>query len=305
MRLSEAATDYQYAILDHTPQSQRWALQKLQRFITWCAEQDITDLERLHPTDLRKFLAALRENPSPRTGTPLSTYTLHGYAQVVKGWLNWCHSEGFCSDRLASRLEMPHVDIKVIETFSPEQIKRLFAACAQAPTPALLARDRAILSVMFDTGIRAAELCGLTLENVHLTPQDAFLKVFGKGRKEREVGLGNAARLALHRYVQRYRHAPQGEQHVFLSRYQQPLTRDALIRIFYRLRAAAKITGVRCSPHTARHTFAVNYLAAGGDVYKLSRLLGHTSVLVTENYLRAYKARDARKDGLSVLDHLS
>lgn len=305
MDISQALNEYRYAVLHLSPRTQGWYLQKLSVFVEWCGDQNKNTLEQITAGDLRRFLADARTRTNPQTGAPLSSYTLHGYMQVIKGFLNWCADEDLVSARLAKRIEMPHVDIKVIETFSPDQIKRLFAACEQDRTPALVMRDKAILSILLDTGIRASELCGLTLENIFLEPQEAFLRVFGKGRKQREVGLGKNARAALYRYIIRYRKAPKEERHVFLTRIQQPLTLHGLEDLFHRLRDAAKITGVRCSPHTCRHTFAVNYLAAGGDVYKLSRLLGHTSVLVTENYLRAYQARDARKDGLSVLDRLS
>lgn len=304
MRLSDALTEYQYAILARSPQTQRWYIQKLQAFLAWCAGQGVQELEALSTGHIRKYLAILASTKSERTKNPLSTYTVHGYAQVIKGWLSWCEAEGLTERSAADRVDMPDVEEKVIQTFTPTQVKALFAASNHAPTPQLSARDRAILAVLFDTGIRASELCGLTLDCVHLTPQEAYLKVLGKGRKEREVGLGQEARRDLARYLTRYRHAPPGDQHIFLSHYGEPLTRDALIRLFYRLRDTAHIKGVRCSPHTARHTYAVRYLEAGGDIYKLSRLLGHTSVKTTEIYLKAYQAKEARKGGLSVLDLL-
>jgi integrase/recombinase XerD len=100
-------------------------------------------------------------------------------------------------------------------------------------------------------------------------PQEAYLKVLGKGRKEREVGLGKEARRTLHTYLYRYRQSPPDELHAFLSRYGQPMNHNLLDQLFSRLCRAAKIKGVRCSPHTARHTYAVRYLEAGGDIYKL------------------------------------
>lgn len=70
------------------------------------------------------------------------------------------------------------------------------------------------------------------------------------------------------------------------------------------MKCATDITGVRCSPHDFRHTFAFNYLANGGDVLKLSRLMGHTDITVTAGYLKAFTARDARRGYVSVLDTL-
>lgn len=303
MRLSVALDEYRFACLDLSPQTQRWYTEKLQMFRTWAEGQGTSELEDVTPALVRRYLAHLRETSNPRTGKPLSTYTTHGYAQVIKGFLAWCAREELISEKVAKRIDLPRVETKVIEIFTPTQIKRLFVVTSKEITPALAARDKAVLSILLDTGIRASELCSLTLDNTHLTTTDAYLRVTGKGRKEREVGLGNEARTALHRYIVRHRDAPEGERHVFLSRKRGPLTVSGLDQIIYRLSEWAGIEGVRCSAHTFRHTYAINYLAAGGDVYKLSRLLGHTGVGVTENYLRAFRSKDARK-GLSVLDSL-
>lgn len=308
MQVSQAVEEYSYAILDLSPHTQRWYVEKLEVFVEWCEEQHIL-LENIRVADIRAFIEAVRKRTNPHTGRPLSTYTVHGYAQVVKGFFNFCINEDrleeLVSDKLPKRIKMPRVEQKIIETFSQEQIKGLFVACEREITSDLVIRDKAILSVLLDTGIRAGELIGLTLNHVHLSPQNAYIKVFGKGMKWREVGLGKEARTALHTYIALYRCAPPAEQHVFLSRRTGgPLTVDGLNQILYRLRDWADIKGVRCSAHTFRHTYAVSFLSAGGDIYTLSRLLGHTSVQVTENYLRAFKAREARKNGISILDQM-
>lgn len=142
-----------------------------------------------------------------------------------------------------------------------------------------------------------------TVDGTHLTTEDAYLVVNGKGRKQREVGLGKHSRQQLHRYIYRFRPHDSGLPDVFVTRDHKPLRPEALDRMLYKLRDRAGIEGVRVSAHTFRHTYAVSYLKNGGDIYKLSRLLGHTSVVITENYLRAFEARDARR-GLSVLDEM-
>src|ERR1700694_587759 len=100
---------------------------------------------------------------------------------------------------------MPKLQVKIIETFTKDQVKAMLAACEKEFDHNLAVRDRAILYVLYDTGIRASELRGLTLDHVYLRPDDAYLKVLGKGDKWREVGLGKDARTALHRYLTRYR----------------------------------------------------------------------------------------------------
>lgn len=83
----------------------------------------------------------------------------------------------------------------------------------------------------------------------------------------------------------------------------QPLTISGLERIIYRLGKWAKVKGMRCSPHTFRNTFAVNYLKATGDIYKLSRIMGHSGVDVTEGYLKTVKNKEVR-NSVSVADNL-
>jgi len=302
MQLSDALTEYRYAILEHAPKTREWYEQKLVVFLAWC-ESDGVDLADLKPLHLRRFLAYLRERPNeryPERGN-LSDNTVKGYAQVMKGFLTFCAKEELISERLAKQAPIPHVESKVIQTFTREQVKRLFTACGLESFRVLAERDRAILAVLLDTGIRASELCGLRLENAFLQPNDGYLLVDGKGRKQREVGLGKEARTHVHRYIYRYRDAPRSEHHIFVGRRRQPMTPYGLDQMLYRLRDWAGIVGIRCSAHTFRHTFAVSYLAAGGDIYKLSRLMGHSNVSTTEIYLRDYKDRDARK-GPSVLD---
>src|SRR5260370_17828520 len=164
--------------------------------------------------------------------------------------------------------------------------------------------DRAIISLLVDTGIRASELCSLTLDNVFLNLNEAHLKVYGKWSKWHEVGMGKQARTILHRYLTRHHRAVKEEQHVFLNRYGRPLTVSGIDQLLERLNGWARVKGLRVSAPTFRHTFAINYLKNGGDIYRLSRLLGHTSMQVTEGYLPAFKQQKATH-GLTVLNPIS
>jgi site-specific recombinase XerD len=275
-----------------SPQTMRWYREKLGVFVTALEDQPIT------PARVNSFLRRLQTTPSTRTGQPLSSYTLHGYAQVVKSFVNWCAANNYLEK--APRIQMPRVDEKVIEVFSEGQIKQMLAVTAQEETPTLAHRDRALLLFLLDTGVRASELCGLTQERLHLA--EGYALVIGKGRKEREVAFGQQTRVQLTRYLRRYRRGECAE--VFTGKRGHPLTVSGVDQVLYRLEEWAGITGVRVSAHTFRHTFAVNFLLRGGDLYALSRLMGHTSVKTTEIYLRATKARQARAASVSLVDDL-
>jgi site-specific recombinase XerD len=305
MDVKEALATYELTIYHLSEETQIWYMGKLKVFTAWCEGQDIP-LEKVSPVIVKRFLDERKKTINPRTGLPLSSDAVHGYGRVVKLFLKWCSKDEMYSEYVSTRtvnlIAVPKVEQKVVEIFEAEEIAALFKACSKEYHPSLVSRDTAILSVLFDCGTRASEICELAMSNVHLSKEDSYIKIMGKGGKEREIGLGDKARLAVHRYIRGYRTHARPTDVVFLSRFHKPLTINGLDQLLYRLRDWAHLT-VSAGAHKFRHTMAVNYLLAGGDVYKLSRLLGHTSVVTTERYVRAMKSRDARK-GLSVLDNL-
>lgn len=307
MHIREAIEEYHYAILQHSEQTQVWYQSRLNAFACWCEGQQLS-LEQVKPHTIGRYIDYLQHTPSARTGKLRSSYTVHGHARTIRTFLNWCcreeDFEQIVSERTPKKMVMPRLERKVIDTLAPNHIKAMFAATEKEYLPHLVIRDKAILSVLLDTGIRASELCDLTLDCVFLSPHDAFLKVHGKGNKWREVGLGSKSQAILHRYISRHRRAEKAEQHVFLTRFLKPMSINALDQMLYRLAQWAHIEYIRVSAHVWRHTYAVTYLENGGDVYKLSRLMGHTSVQITENYLKAFQSKAARKDRLSVLDNM-
>jgi integrase/recombinase XerD len=302
--IREAVAEYCHAHKHLSVDTRRNSKQRLLLFTAFCEEHGVS-LETLKASHVRDFL----DEVGKRTGMQshqVKPSTVKSYTQTVKAFLHWCVQEGEydVSPKVAERVELPKVEQTVIEVFTPEQITALFDACEKRPYPV---RDRAILAVLLDTGIRASELVGLTLDCTWLDVDDSFIKVMGKGRKQREIPLGRTSRLALRRYITRYRHPHnKGERRVFLAgNTGLPITRSGLHQIVAEIGWKAHIKGVRCSPHTFRHTFACMYLlSGGGDMYKLSRLLGHSQAEMSEVYLRAITARQARQGNQSVLDHL-
>lgn len=305
MKLSATLTGYFYA-KELSTKSRTWYEQKLTAFIEWveghsCGlhEALTRDIEGLDTTHIREFLGHLRT-------TGISSQTVHGYARAIKAWANWCIGEGLLPERVTRRLEMPKREQRVIPIFTKRQIDQLFAACERPGDqqyPWLAERDKTILMVLLDTGIRASELCDLNLDRVILDRQNPYIVVNGKGKKQREIGLGVRCRQQLHRYIHRDRPQTTHPQ-LFLTRDRQPLDPKGLAAFLYRLKKLTGITGVRCSPHDFRHHYAYHYIAQGGDVLRLSRLLGHTDLATTQHYLRAFDSRQARMEYLSVLDSL-
>jgi site-specific recombinase XerD len=294
MELERALTELLLA-RDYTPLSARRREEVLGEFIRWATSQDIRDLDQITRGVSRRYIAHLRERPNQRYGGKLASETQHSRASIVRMYLRFCAREGWIDDEVVAHFDMPRHSHKIVPVFTQAHFTRLVRA-ADAP------RDRAILCLLMDTGIRAGELCSLTFDAVSISPQESYARIEGKGRRQREVGIGKQAALALHRYLS---HRPKTAlTNVFLSHRRGPLTPNALDRLLHRLRdeaGAEFFTGIRCSPHTLRHSFAVHYMEQGGDVYKLSRVLGHENIATTQRYLSAFQARDARR-GASVLD---
>ncbi len=294
MHISEALVEFAYS-KDHTPESRRWYRYRLTAFTTWLAEQGITDIAAITPGHVRRYLD-YRRTATSRTGKCLDSHTLHGHMRAVRCFLKWAVSDDLLDARTANKVPMPRKAVKVLPVLDNRQIERMFSVCETH-------RDRALLAVLLDTGVRASELCGLTMDSVYFDPDDPYIIVTGKGRKSREVGLSKRSRQLLHRYMTRERRAASDVSAVFVGRTGRQLRPEGLDRRLYKLRDQAGLQGVRVGAHTWRHTMAFNFIAAGGDIFRLSRLLGHSSVAVTQGYLSAFNSREARK-GSSVLDSM-
>jgi site-specific recombinase XerD len=167
-----------------------------------------------------------------------------------------------------------------IEPLTDEEIKRILATLNTRTLNG--ARNYAILVVLLDTGLRLGELCGLTLEDVHLEGKYCYVKVMGKGRKERIVYLGRRAHEALLTYqtfVRPHHEHSQNIQHFFLSELGQPISPGAVQHMMAKVGKTAGVA--RLHPHLLRHTAATQYLVHGGDVISLQRKLGHSGLEMT------------------------
>jgi site-specific recombinase XerD len=266
--------------------------------VTWLAEQGIEEVEEVTVAHLRAFLLHTAQRPAssvnPRRpaskdGKPPSIATLQGYVKVIKVWFHWLVDEEVIGKNPAQRLEKPQGEKRIVVSFSDEHLNRLFGVC-DLETP-LGFRDYTLMLVLLDTGIRVDELCHITVEDVH----EGYIKIAGKGRKEREAGISPTTSKFLWKYLNLHR--PQADDSVkalFTNIRGLPLTTSGVEQIFDKIRDAAGITDVLVTPHKLRHTFARTWLERGGDIYSLSRLMGHSSVKITEIYLEDFKSRQAR-----------
>lgn len=297
---------------------------KLGYFVDYCTEHKIY-LSDISARVIDDFLEHMKRTHKPcKAGRDeISSSTLASEVRIIKIFLNWClEDEEYCErvkPAVIRRIKNVKITQEIIETFSADQIEALFKACDKEESEHLQMRDRAIVAVLLDTGIRASELIHLRLCDVSLSAKDSYIQVFGKGDKWGEVGLGSQSRKYLQKYIRMYRDPTieyqvkkkeiddkkRNQAVVFVGRSGSSLTVSGLQQIIERLGDWAHVKNVRCSPHTFRHTFARMFVENGGDVYKLSKLLRHSSIKTTEEYLKSLEQSEARKGTKSVLDNLS
>ena len=146
-------------------------------------------------------------------------------------------------------------------------------------------RDRALLEVMYGSGLRVSEACSLTFDDI--VADGELLRILGKGSKERLVPIGGAAGAALRLYAEKGRGAfarSADETHVFLTRLGRPFTRQGVFKVIRERAAAVGIAPERISPHVLRHSFASHMLAHGADIRAIQELLGHADIGTTQIY---------------------
>jgi site-specific recombinase XerD len=167
---------------------------KSPKTIAWYTEM-LTDFSRfLIGTSRRAVLAefnvvAVREFVIHEQGRGMSPFTVQGKVRAVKAFASWLCNEGYTSDNLLNNLKLPKAPQNIIEPLTTAEIDQL--AKSQNPLTALGCRDIAILVLLLDTGLRLSELCGLQLSDAHI--EEGYVKVMGKGSKERLVPIGGLA----------------------------------------------------------------------------------------------------------------
>jgi integrase/recombinase XerD len=254
------------------------------------ARQYPTDVTVISAHELREFVLHLQQvkafehHPFTKLQDKgLSGHAVNCYLRAIRAFWSWLVREEIIMSSPFSRVKIPKPPKKVIATFSEKQLNAILRAVNTA-TPSGF-RDWAMILMLIDTGLRASELVGLTLGDINL--DDGLLKVYGKGNKERVVPIGAKVQRALWKYLNHHRPQPANPLHptLFLTASGGPISTDRLRAIINKYTSRADIEGVRCSPHTFRHTFAISYLRNGGDVFSLQRILGHSSLDVVRIYV--------------------
>ncbi|MDF9295661.1 MULTISPECIES: site-specific tyrosine recombinase XerD [Geobacillus] len=239
------------------------------------------EVERLHILHFLKFLSEQGQ----------SARTIARHLASIRSFHQFLLREKIVSQDPTVHIETPQFERTLPKVLSVEEVEALLSA-PQTNTPFGL-RDKAMLELLYATGMRVSELVQLNLADVHLTM--GFVRCYGKGRKERIVPIGRMAIEALIRYLEHGR--PQlvnprkrATEALFLNHYGQRLTRQGFWKILKRL---AKEAGIEkeLTPHTLRHSFATHLLENGADLRAVQELLGHADISTTQMYTHVTKTR--------------
>ncbi len=258
-------------------------------------ELDITQIDEVEADDISAWFAHMRATPAA-SGKVRSERTIQTYARSARAFFHWLMRRGALERNPFERVVFPKVGRPLIQTITHEEFEKLLLACAPPNETGPFAeraavRNRAILWLLYDTGIRVSELINLRLGD--FDRKHGVVTVTGKGSKQRRVALGQNCLRNLSYYLDKHRPDEEelaewgsaGEDHLFLSETRQPLTKNGMEMLFKRLKTRAGITGKRISPHILRHTFAINYLVKSNDPFSLQELLGHEDLATVQNYM--------------------
>ncbi len=199
----------------------------------------------------------------------------------LRSFFDWLTLEGERKDNPCDRLDQPKTGRYLPEVLSVEEVGAIMESVdLKSPSGP---RDRAILELLYGCGLRVSEACALRISHVY--PDEGFVRVIGKGNKERIVPMGEMASGAFADYlaVRPAASAPAYDDIAFLNRFGSPMSRVAMFNIVKR---QALLAGVRknISPHTFRHSFATHLIENGADLRVVQEMLGHESILTTEIY---------------------
>ncbi len=246
--------------------------------------------EDMRLADLENFAATLHEYG---IGPTSQGRILSG----VRAFFRFLRMEGYIEDDPTELLEWPHLGEHLPEVLSTEEVDRLESSIDLSDPQGQ--RNKAIIEVLFSCGLRVSELVNLKLSNLYL--REKFIRVEGKGRKERLVPISDTAihELELWFYDRRQLNIKRGEEdYVFLNRRGAHLTRTMILIMIKRQALEAGIEKT-ISPHTLRHSFATALLRGGADLRAIQAMLGHEKISTTEIYTHL-STEDLRKE---ILNH--
>ncbi|MFW6161928.1 MAG: site-specific tyrosine recombinase XerD [Planctomycetota bacterium] len=249
----------------------------LNRFAAYLEAEGIADPARVTTTVVLGFMMGLKDEG-------LAAASIARMLASVKMFYRFLSLEGMVERNVTQALDSPRLWRRLPHVMSPEEVERMLGAPDTAKP--LGVRDRAILELLYATGARVSEVCGLDADSIHF--DYGYLRCIGKGNKERVVPVGRTAMGWVRRYLDEVRPrllrgTPAAALFVSSRRRGKRLTRSTVWRM---VKKYAGLAGVRKNvhPHTLRHSFATHLLSRGADLRSVQEMLGHASIVTTQVY---------------------
>lgn len=286
MKISTAMKEYliEIEVRKFTPKTIRSYRNNLNLFLRFCEEEaQVQEVEDLSLAVVRQF--SLYMSSKGRKGS-----YINGLLKVAKSFIQYCFDEGYGGFNTRKNFKWCKQDKAVVMAFTPTHVRSMLQSCKGYDF--IHVRDTAILTALFETGVRCWELCCIQKSDIH----EDFIIINGKNHKQRVVPITPVLRKALLKYNEcaaDYFALKNIDDYYFLSFHGRQLTNSAVEHIIKRY--GAGIEGIRVSPHTCRHFFAQQQIKMGTDLYTISRLLGHENIQITQTYLNSLRDDDIIK----------
>jgi len=260
--------------------------------LPFCADAGVTEAAQLTSRRLDELTAGLLDGTRSRSGRPLAKPTVHSYVRAINTFLAWAAKEG---EAVTARAQRPRLDRRVLDVLSREEIRTMEERAGNE-------RDKLIVRLLGDSGIRLGELIKLTPDDLRMDRNKYYLRVQGKGGRERLVPVSPTLARRLERYAQRIRReSPSGRLFLGLKRRAASGEYEALREsgVQQMIHGLAEDCGIRkrVYPHLFRHSFITWQLRTGTNPIVLSRIVGHESLTMI-NQVYANLTMDDAHDAL-------
>lgn len=264
-------TDYEYYLRMEramSPNTVASYCSDVQKFLAVCE----VDADRVQPDDILQYLS---------TSKKVSERSQSRFLSALRSFYDWMQIEGYMSENPCDRVDMPKLGVYLPSVLSVQEVEAVINSIDRSDWIGL--RDKAILEVLYGCGLRVSEAVGLRISGLYL--DEGFIRIIGKGNKERLIPLGDMACNAVRAYldVRPQPAHPQSDDLLFLNRFGKSFSRVSMFKL---IKKQALIAGVskEISPHTFRHSFATHLVENGADLRVVQEMLGHESITTTEIY---------------------
>lgn len=248
---------------------------ELNRFLSFLEKKRKINIETVEQEDIIDYLYSLRNSG-------LKDRSVTRALSSLKSFFKYLMLEGKITKNPTVLIDTPKLKQTLPKVMSPEEVERLLSAPEPFSPRGL--RDCTMLELLYATGLRVSELVGLSINDLHL--EEGFLKIMGKGSKERIVPIAEKTIRTLHRYIEEARpffDKGQVYNQLFFSRPGRKMTRQAFWSLIKKYAMKAGIS-TEITPHTLRHSFATHLLVNGADLRAVQAMLGHSDISTTQIY---------------------